>query len=356
MLARIQFASTTIFHFIFVPLSIGLAFLIAIMETMYVVKGQEVYKKMAKFWGKLFLINFAVGVVTGILQEFQFGMNWSDYSVNTLLEIKENRRLDKYTVDWQMELFYEEPLLYLMGRINESSDHLREWYAQFQENGRVRQGDEESLRNELARLGGYLHVIDREGRVVQTVGSGAETKASYHPLEIMAMQEQPGTYATHIAVYRDAASGSTWVYHTPQDGALGKRPMMNDLIRVALWTMICVLLLSLGVAIWHGYRYSRPLLLFTGWFERMGRGAYEEVLTPKDRKRVFRRNGKLRMRFKLYKEVIHSFYKMAEQLAETERERERLDRNREEWMSVGDPGGIRDSSGSRAQTSIVIGP
>lgn len=54
MLARIQFASTTIFHFIFVPLSIGLAFLIAIMETMYVVKGQEVYKKMAKFWESCF--------------------------------------------------------------------------------------------------------------------------------------------------------------------------------------------------------------------------------------------------------------------------------------------------------------
>lgn len=80
MLARIQFASTTIFHFIFVPISIGLAFLIAVMETMYVIKGQDVYKRMAKFWGKLFLINFAVGVVTGILQEFQFGMNWSDYS------------------------------------------------------------------------------------------------------------------------------------------------------------------------------------------------------------------------------------------------------------------------------------
>jgi len=80
MLARIQFASTTIFHFIFVPISIGLAFLIAVMETMYVVKGQDVYKRMARFWGKLFLINFAVGVVTGILQEFQFGMNWSDYS------------------------------------------------------------------------------------------------------------------------------------------------------------------------------------------------------------------------------------------------------------------------------------
>ncbi|CAH1206304.1 Cytochrome bd ubiquinol oxidase subunit 1 [Paenibacillus plantiphilus] len=79
-LSRLQFASTTIFHFFFVPLSIGLALLIAIMETLYVVKGNELYKRMAKFWGKLFLINFAVGVVTGILQEFQFGMNWSNYS------------------------------------------------------------------------------------------------------------------------------------------------------------------------------------------------------------------------------------------------------------------------------------
>jgi cytochrome d ubiquinol oxidase subunit I len=80
MLSRIQYALTTIFHFFFVPLSIGLVLLVAIMETLYVVKGKEVYKTMAKFWGKLFLINFAVGVVTGILQEFQFGMNWSEYS------------------------------------------------------------------------------------------------------------------------------------------------------------------------------------------------------------------------------------------------------------------------------------
>jgi len=79
-LSRIQFAATTIFHFLFVPLSIGLALCIAIMETIYVVKGDEEYKRMAKFWGKLFLINFAVGIVTGIIQEFQFGMNWSNYS------------------------------------------------------------------------------------------------------------------------------------------------------------------------------------------------------------------------------------------------------------------------------------
>ncbi|EUJ43111.1 cytochrome ubiquinol oxidase subunit I [Listeria riparia] len=79
-LARLQFGSTTVFHFLFVPLSIGLVFMVALMETLYVVKKKEIYKKMSKFWGHLFLINFAVGVVTGIIQEFQFGMNWSDYS------------------------------------------------------------------------------------------------------------------------------------------------------------------------------------------------------------------------------------------------------------------------------------
>ncbi len=80
VLARWQFAITTIFHFFFVPLTLGLSIFVAILETRYVRTGDEMYKKMAKFWGKIFLINFAIGVVTGIVQEFQFGMNWSEYS------------------------------------------------------------------------------------------------------------------------------------------------------------------------------------------------------------------------------------------------------------------------------------
>jgi cytochrome d ubiquinol oxidase subunit I len=80
ILARLQFAVTTVYHFFFVPLTLGLSVLVAIMETIYVRTGQQIYKDMAKFWGKLFLINFAMGVVTGIVQEFQFGMNWSQYS------------------------------------------------------------------------------------------------------------------------------------------------------------------------------------------------------------------------------------------------------------------------------------
>ncbi|GHH70023.1 cytochrome ubiquinol oxidase subunit I [Streptomyces sulfonofaciens] len=79
-LARWQFGITTVYHFLFVPLTISLAALTAGLETAWVRTGNEKYLRATKFWGKLFLINIAMGVVTGIVQEFQFGMNWSDYS------------------------------------------------------------------------------------------------------------------------------------------------------------------------------------------------------------------------------------------------------------------------------------
>ncbi|MGS2808402.1 cytochrome ubiquinol oxidase subunit I [Nocardia sp. MW-W600-9] len=78
--SRWQFGITTVYHFIFVPLTIGLAPLIAMMQTAWVITGKEHWYRLTKFFGKLFLINFAIGVATGIVQEFQFGMNWSEYS------------------------------------------------------------------------------------------------------------------------------------------------------------------------------------------------------------------------------------------------------------------------------------
>ncbi|GJH42024.1 cytochrome ubiquinol oxidase subunit I [Pasteurella canis] len=79
-LSRLQFALTALYHFLFVPLTLGLSFILVIMETLYVATGKEIYKDMTKFWGKLFGINFALGVTTGITMEFQFGTNWSYYS------------------------------------------------------------------------------------------------------------------------------------------------------------------------------------------------------------------------------------------------------------------------------------
>ncbi|CAN7395192.1 cytochrome ubiquinol oxidase subunit I [Trinickia sp. LjRoot230] len=79
-LSRLQFAATALYHFLFVPLTLGLSFLLAVMETVYVITGKTIYRDITQFWGKLFLINFALGVATGLTMEFEFGTNWSFYS------------------------------------------------------------------------------------------------------------------------------------------------------------------------------------------------------------------------------------------------------------------------------------
>jgi cytochrome d ubiquinol oxidase subunit I len=79
-LSRLQFALTALYHFLFIPLTLGLSILVAIMETVYVMSGRPIWRQMTKFWGTLFGINFAIGVSTGLVMEFQFGMNWSYYS------------------------------------------------------------------------------------------------------------------------------------------------------------------------------------------------------------------------------------------------------------------------------------
>ncbi len=80
MLSRLQFGLTALYHFLFVPLTLGMTFILGIMESVYVMTGKTVYKDMTKFWGKLFGINFAMGVTTGLTLEFQFGTNWAYYS------------------------------------------------------------------------------------------------------------------------------------------------------------------------------------------------------------------------------------------------------------------------------------
>src|SRR5256886_16574078 len=78
--SRLQFALTALYHFLFVPLTLGLSMILVIMEAGYVMTGREIWKRMTRFWGKLFGINFAMGVATGITMEFQFGTNWAYYS------------------------------------------------------------------------------------------------------------------------------------------------------------------------------------------------------------------------------------------------------------------------------------
>ncbi|MCQ6563234.1 HAMP domain-containing sensor histidine kinase [Paenibacillus mendelii] len=256
------------------------------------------------------------------------------YSVTQLLAIQETGEFGRYSITSQLDLTYKEPLLFLLGYENPDLDQLSSWYTAYQVNGLVGEKALSSLDQKLQETDSYLQIINQAGEIVQTVGHPSASPKKFDPLEIIAMQQAPGNYDTNIVVYRHAQGAMTWILHTPNAASdLPKQPILSEIIRLFIWMIALVLVLSIAVSFWHGYRYGQPLILFAGWFERMGRGKYDEVLTAKDKRRVFRRNGKLRIRYRLYREVIQAFYQMAERLAHTEKERKRLEKAQEEWMS-----------------------
>ncbi|WP_141506389.1 sensor histidine kinase [Paenibacillus luteus] len=256
------------------------------------------------------------------------------YSVTQLLAIQQSGKYGDYFVDNQLDQSYSSPYLFLLGYKSPQQEKLERWYNAYQQNGLVSSAHRDALIAELRETSSYLLIVDQAGDNVQMIGDQASAVNEYEPLEVLIMQQKPRDYDTNIYVYQPPASELTWIMHTPNaPGAFAKQPVFKEIIRVFIWMGGSILFLSLAVSIWHGIRYGQPLMLFAGWFERMGRGLYDEVLTPKDRRRVFRRNGKLRIRYRLYREAIGSFYQMAERLAQTEKDRLQLEKTREEWMS-----------------------
>ncbi|OAB45465.1 sensor histidine kinase [Paenibacillus glacialis] len=256
------------------------------------------------------------------------------YSVTQLLTLQETGKYNHYFVNMKLDNSYESPLLFLLGFENPRQEQLALWYDSYQENGIVAEGYKETLLKELQETNSYLTIVNLEGESIQTIGKPSSSMDSYEPLEILSMKQAPGNFDTNVVVYQSDKNAMTWIVHTPnQPGSFNDQPILKEFINIFIWVGGSILVLSLAISIWHGYRYAQPLILFTGWFERMGKGLYAEVLTPKDRRRVFRKNGKLRIRYRLYREVIQSFYQMAEQLAQTEKDRFQLEKTREEWMS-----------------------
>lgn len=258
----------------------------------------------------------------------------ASYSIAQLLDIQETRTLGTYAVHTQLNFSFQEPLLYMLGYQNPDLDQLVAWFDAYGQHGIVRSEAVPLLDLRMRETGSYLQVIDPESHIVQGIGDGAYVHKAYRPLDILAIQQSPSNYDTNIVAHRDKLSGMTWILYTPHAaGSPLKHPVLDTATRGLVWFAGLILLLALPISIWHGYRYGQPLILFAGWFDRMGRGQYDQVLTAKDMRKVFRRNGTMRIRYRLYKEVIESFYQMTHQLAQTEKERERLEKAQAEWMS-----------------------
>lgn len=258
------------------------------------------------------------------------------YGAAELLNIQETRRLDSYRVmaSLEPETDGSKSVLYLMGRQDLGTKRLDEWYQKYNRNGLVREDAMAELEQQLNGNDDYLQVVDKDGTILQSIGHSDNSQINkYYPLDLVSIRSEPGNYPTELSAQYDGGTGYTWLLHQGKPGrAVERQSIFYDLIRALVILGAGVMVVTLGVSIWHGYRYGQPLTLFASWFERMSEGRYSEALTEKERKKVFRRNGKIRMRYRLYKEVIAGFYEMATKLDASQRDRRLLEQTREEWM------------------------
>lgn len=255
------------------------------------------------------------------------------YSAAELLRISDTRKLNEYQVTTLYEEILGDRNLYLLGRKDVDGTKLEEWYKLYSENGMVPDSAARILENEVKLMGVSLVVLNKTGHIIQSFGlpSGHE---EYGAFALIEMSQQPAKSKIDVSYHYDPASQYTWLIERPREEAeSSNQPILRTMLIVLVTIGLAILLLSLGLAVWHGYRYGGPLLLFMRGFERMGRGEYEEVFTEKERKKIFSRKGRFRARYKLYHEVIAGFSEMADKLAFARNERLRLEQSREEWMT-----------------------
>ncbi|MED4532745.1 HAMP domain-containing sensor histidine kinase [Metabacillus fastidiosus] len=256
------------------------------------------------------------------------------YTAGDLLQIEEKGQLNGfsiyYTVDTDM---LTEPYFYMLGFKNESLYLLEKIFEIHNEDGIIQEKDLPAVEKKLKADSLTLHIVGHKGKVIQSFG-GNFKKKSYEPLELIRRKESPGYYDTEISTVYDPETKNTWVLHKPSNmKSYTDSKVMKEVLTFLIIIGAAVLLITLAIAFWHGFRYGQPLLIFTSWLGRMEAGQYEEVLTEQEKKKIFKRNGRVKLRYRLYQEVFKAFYEMAEKLSSTEKERNKLEKTREEWMT-----------------------
>ncbi|MEK8127038.1 HAMP domain-containing sensor histidine kinase [Paenibacillus filicis] len=255
------------------------------------------------------------------------------YRATELVDIKQSGRIAAYRVFLKLEPPDKQTHLFMLGVEDTGSEKLQGWFQTYSSAGLIRSDALGELETLLKQSGEFIQVVDPAGQIVQVAGPSPRSEP-YRPLELISMQEEPDSFTSKSYMHVDEATGHVWMLHAVQnDAPSGGQPILHHFMIALSVTAGFALLLTLGFSVWHGYRYGQPLLLFAAWFDRMGMGGHPEALTEKDRNRVYRKNGSIRLRYRLYKEVIAGFNHMAERLDTAERERARLERTREEWMT-----------------------
>jgi signal transduction histidine kinase len=258
----------------------------------------------------------------------------NQYSPFDLREMQETEELQGYSLTFYLETFYETPYLFVLGHFDEEKNFLETLAQDYGKKGLIAEQHLAEVESKLKNINGSLELVDSKNeKVEQTIGV-APKKEQDKPLHLFMRKEQPDVFSTKVTTYQDPDSDLMWVLTTSNENKKGMNfDSYRDLAMAFGITAMIVLLITILISIWNGFRYGNPLFIFANWLSRMGNEQYEEVLTERERKQVFRKNGKTKMRYRLYDEVFQAFYGMADKLERSKKEREELEKNREEWMT-----------------------
>lgn len=255
----------------------------------------------------------------------------NSYTTHELLLIDETKKLGDYTVKTFFDTWLYGNYYFLYGYHDHKKEMLTEWFHQFNDNGLVKQESLSVLEEKLSTMDGFIQIF-HDDEVIQTIGN--ESNNADEPLDVLNRKYEPGRFSTNVSVFMDPTTNTTWVLHLPGQNENNPEWVLpskeTQIIIIAVSTS---LILAILFSFWNGYRYGQPLLLLVNWLDRMGKEQYDEVFTEKERKKIFKRKGKIRHRYKLFQEVIQSFYTMTKKLDKAQQERKRLERTREEWMA-----------------------
>lgn len=257
------------------------------------------------------------------------------YNSFEIVQMKEREQLGQSAIKYTLE----EPwygngnvYLFVLGYKDSGTILMNELIENVKTNGSIPEADQPEVEEKLNQLEGTLDIYDEDGKLVQRFGN--QEQIEEQPLGMIEKDTFPDHFSEKQYTFLDRDSGNSWILYTPneqnQDMPL---TLYRNITLVFVGLAGIILLVTLFISFWNSFRYGSPLFIFSNWLNRMGNGNYEEVLTEQEKKKVYRKNGKLKRRYKLYKEVFQAFDDMAAKLDASRKEREQLEKSREEWVA-----------------------
>lgn len=254
------------------------------------------------------------------------------YTINELLTIDETKKLEEYSVETFLDTMSPERYLFMLGYVDENQHLVEQWFAIYSENGMVSKEDKDELAQEVEKHNGLL-TIYKDGTLVEEIGESIP--AAEKALDVLQSVYEPGLHEMNAYIVNAEEGNISWVFQQINDAYTEQslQILSNSELQLFLIVIASSLFIVIIMSVWYGYYYGKPLLLLANWLQMVEQKQYEDLLEGKEYRKIHRKNGKVKFRYRLFKSVFDSFSRMSQKLAQAEKERKQLEKTREEWMT-----------------------